>query len=124
MEKRSTNDVHRNAMVSVFLRLLERHQGVMFLTTNRMEHMDEAFRSRISAIIEYKALDESKRNKVWKNLLNAASIKLSDDVINKLCDVEMNGRQIKNVIRMSQCLAKENDSEITEEIMFKVIDLI
>lgn len=124
MEKRSTNDVHRNAMVSVFLRLLERHQGVMFLTTNRMEHMDEAFRSRISAVIEYKQLDESKRKKVWNNLLNAASIKLSDDVINKLCGVEMNGRQIKNVIRMSQCLAKENSSEITEEIMFKVIELI
>jgi hypothetical protein len=124
MEKRSTNDVHRNAMVSVFLRLLERHQGVMFLTTNRMEHMDEAFRSRISAVVEYKALDKSKRHKVWNNLLNAASIKLSDEVINKLCDVEMNGRQIKNVIRMSQCLAKENTSEITEEIMFKVIDLI
>jgi hypothetical protein len=124
MEKRSTNDVHRNAMVSVFLRLLERHQGVMFLTTNRMEHMDEAFRSRISAVVEYKSLDKSKRYKVWNNLLNAASIKLSDEVVNKLCDVEMNGRQIKNIIRMSQCLAKENSSEITEEIMFKVINLI
>ena len=124
MEKRSTNDVHRNAMVSVFLRLLERHQGVMFLTTNRMEHMDEAFRSRISAVVEYKSLDKSKRYKVWNNLLTAASIKLSDEVVNKLCDVEMNGRQIKNVIRMSQCLAKENSSEITEEIMFKVINLI
>jgi hypothetical protein len=124
MEKRSTNDVHRNAMVSVFLRLLERHQGVMFLTTNRMEHMDEAFRSRISAVIEYKALDESKRNKVWNNLLNAASIKLSDEVINTLSKVEMNGRQIKNVIRMSQCLSKENDSEITQEMVTKVINLI
>jgi hypothetical protein len=35
LERRSENSIHRNALVSVFLRLLEYHQGILFLTTNR-----------------------------------------------------------------------------------------
>src|SRR5690348_1764601 len=37
----SKNDILRNAMVGIFLRLLEYHQGVLFLTTNRVECLDE-----------------------------------------------------------------------------------
>ncbi|CAG8802560.1 1524_t:CDS:2, partial [Gigaspora margarita] len=33
-EQRSKNDVNRNALVGIFLRLLEYHQGILFLTTN------------------------------------------------------------------------------------------
>ena len=48
METRTTQDVNRNAMVSIFLRLLERNQSIMFLTTNRADNIDSAFKSRIS----------------------------------------------------------------------------
>ena len=124
MEKRSSNDIHRNAMVSIFLRLLERHQGVMFLTTNRMENIDEAFRSRISTVIEYKHLDEAKRSKIWNNLLKAANISLSEENINELAEKNLNGRQIKNVIRTSQCLSKDEETELNMDIFNKVIELV
>jgi len=124
MEKRSSNDVHRNAMVSIFLRLLERHQGVMFLTTNRMENIDEAFRSRISTVIEYKNLDQEKRIKVWNNLLKAAKITLTEDDVKQLSKENINGRQIKNVIRTAQCLSKDEQCELTMEIFNKVINLV
>ena len=73
MEKRSMNDLIRNAMVSVFLRLLENYQGIMFLTTNRPEEFDNAFRSRISISINYKDLDNEARYKLkivleWDNV--------------------------------------------------------
>jgi len=48
LEQRSDNNIQRNAMVGIFLRLLEYHSGVMFLTTNRVKRFDEAFHSRIS----------------------------------------------------------------------------
>lgn len=48
LEQRSLNDVARNAMVSVFLRALEYHSGVLFLTTNRVHTVDPAFQSRFS----------------------------------------------------------------------------
>lgn len=37
LEKRNIHDIHRNALVSIFLRQLEYFQGILFLTTNRVE---------------------------------------------------------------------------------------
>jgi len=48
MEQRSESDIKRNAMVGIFIRLLEYYQGILFLTTNRSGGLDQAFASRIS----------------------------------------------------------------------------
>ncbi|EIN11074.1 P-loop containing nucleoside triphosphate hydrolase protein [Punctularia strigosozonata HHB-11173 SS5] len=48
LEQRSLHEIERNALVSVALRLLEYHRGVLFLTTNRIKTFDEAFLSRFS----------------------------------------------------------------------------
>ena len=55
LEARDEHDIVRNAMVGVFLRLLEYHQGVLFLTTNRVKNIDSAFYSRISVALQYPA---------------------------------------------------------------------
>lgn len=36
----------------------------------------------------------------------------------------MNGRQIKNCIRMGQCLAKESKEELSRQIIEKVIPFV
>jgi SpoVK/Ycf46/Vps4 family AAA+-type ATPase len=51
LEQRSMHDVARNGLVSVFLRLLEYHQGILFLTTNRLKTIDSAFLSRFSIAV-------------------------------------------------------------------------
>ena len=56
LEQRSLYDVHRNALVSVFLRELEYYPGIMFLTTNRVQQIDEAIASRIHLPLKYKSL--------------------------------------------------------------------
>jgi SpoVK/Ycf46/Vps4 family AAA+-type ATPase len=43
MEARSSADLERNELVSIFLRVLEYYEGILFLTTNRAEHIDPAF---------------------------------------------------------------------------------
>ncbi len=109
MEARNKNDIERNGMVSIFLRLLERHQGVMFLTTNRIDELDMAFKSRISIMIGYDNLDYEARKTVWSNLLKAADISLNEDDIHTLAAHYINGRQIKNAIRMTQSLIADKD---------------
>lgn len=56
LEQRSLHDVHRNALVSVFLRELEYYQGIMFLTINRVNQIDDAIASRIHLPLKYKSL--------------------------------------------------------------------
>ena len=106
LEKRTSGDILRNSMVSVFLRLLEYHQGVLFLTTNRVKEFDPAFHSRISIALKYSKLSKETRKQIWTNLLHSANVVGID--VNKLSEVEINGRQIKNTIRLSQGLAKQD----------------
>lgn len=115
LEARDEKDVLRNAMVGVFLRLLEYHQGVLFLTTNRVRNIDRAFYSRISVAIGFTKADLEKRMKVWTNLLGAAGITLAAEQIKDLAGRDLNGRQIKNVIRTASTLAKLDGESVTFE---------
>ena len=124
MEKRASNDLVRNAMVSVFLRLLERYQGIMFLTTNRMDEFDPAFKSRISISIQYDDLNEEARYKVWTNLLEASNVELPLEDIKELSTIVMNGRQIKSCIRMGQCMANDIKEPVSKKVMNSVIPFI
>jgi len=45
LQQRNTTDVHRNALVSIFLRQLEYYQGILILTTNLITQCDAAFES-------------------------------------------------------------------------------
>jgi len=49
---RGENDLRRNAMVSVLLRVLEYYDGILILTTNRMRSFDIAVQSRIRKSID------------------------------------------------------------------------
>ncbi|KAH8722459.1 P-loop containing nucleoside triphosphate hydrolase protein, partial [Phaeosphaeriaceae sp. PMI808] len=67
LEQRTLNDLERNALVSVFLRVLEYYEGILILTSNRVGTFDEAFKSRIQLSPHYENLNKAQRQKIWKN---------------------------------------------------------
>lgn len=107
LEQRALHDLHRNAMVSVFLRVLEYYSGILFLTTNRVSTFDDAFKSRIHIPIRYTDLDIDSRLKIWRNFCGRVpgGVHISEEEYEKLADNDLNGRQIKNVIKAAQSLA-------------------
>lgn len=74
LEERSLHELERNKLVSIFLRVLEYYEGIMFLTTNRVQTFDAAFQSRIHISLEYKELDSKSRRAVWENFLTQYDI--------------------------------------------------
>jgi len=70
LEQRTLTDLERNALVSVFLRVLEYYEGIMILTSNRVGTFDEAFKSRIQLSLHYENLTVGQRTKIWKNFLS------------------------------------------------------
>jgi len=108
LEERDEHNIERNAMVGVFLRLMEYHNGVLFLTTNRVKKIDSAFYSRISVALHYKK--EGKAHRIWQNLLGAAG--LDPEWADELYNYDVNGRQIKNSIRMAMTLAKSKSRKV------------
>ncbi|GAB1316432.1 hypothetical protein MFIFM68171_06642 [Madurella fahalii] len=113
LEERSYADQKRNAIISIFLRLLEYYSGILILTTNRIGAFDEAFKSRIQLALSYPRLDEESRLKIWHNFVQMLR-KTKDRIdhedlemnLHKLAKVEMNGREIRNTITTARHLAK------------------
>ncbi|ROV88968.1 hypothetical protein VMCG_10160 [Cytospora schulzeri] len=107
LEQRALHDLHRNAMVSVFLRVLEYYAGILFLTTNRVATFDDAFKSRIHIPIRYTDLDIKSRLQIWRSFCKKVpgGVDISDDEYEILAEHDLNGRQIKNVIKAAESLA-------------------
>ncbi|KAJ4289132.1 hypothetical protein N0V90_011474 [Kalmusia sp. IMI 367209] len=114
LEARQPHDIHRNALVSVFLRLTEYYQGILFLTTNRVSTFDEAFQSRIHMGIRYENLTVKARKKIWMHYIGkvlamgkegAKCRAFAESDFDELSKKIMNGRQIKNAVKTSQSIA-------------------
>ncbi|KAI4176452.1 MAG: hypothetical protein LQ343_000988 [Gyalolechia ehrenbergii] len=117
LEQRSLHDVHRNALVSVFLRELEYFQGVMFLTTNRVKQIDDAIASRIHLPLKYESLSLAARRGIWESFLKKAVTKkgvacYSRADLDSLAKKDLNGRQIKNIISAAFALASRKRDRV------------
>jgi SpoVK/Ycf46/Vps4 family AAA+-type ATPase len=97
--KRDGKNLKRDAMCTVFLRMLEYHSGVAFLTTNRFDVLDDAVHSRILMAVRFSALEEGERRQVWENLLRWCQMPALD--ISRLATHPLNGREIKNVLKVA-----------------------
>jgi hypothetical protein len=83
----------------------------MFLTSNRISDFDPAFESRIHLTIHYPALDTASRLHIWQTFVKMGSAQsgLTDMDLENLAKIEMNGRQIKNVIKTGRLLCKQQN---------------
>ncbi|MGH6691328.1 MAG: AAA family ATPase, partial [Gammaproteobacteria bacterium] len=59
-------DLEQNAIVGVFLRVLEYYKGVLFLTTNRADLVDDAVASRCIAKIPYGVPVPAQQARIWR----------------------------------------------------------
>ncbi|KAF5243476.1 hypothetical protein FAUST_2832 [Fusarium austroamericanum] len=130
LEKRNMHDIHRNALVSIFLRQLEYFQGILFLTTNRVETFDEAFQSRIHIALRYDNLDSKAKRTIFKMFLDRVQklgkLKvepLTEDDLTALSKQDLNGREIKNVVGSAQDLAVSKGETLSIRHIKQVLDV-
>jgi SpoVK/Ycf46/Vps4 family AAA+-type ATPase len=119
LEERTKTDLQRNALVSVFLRVLEYYDGILILTTNRIGTFDEAFKSRVQLALNYPMLDEKGRWEIWRNFLtslkeNGENINFEDvkEKLDILARHSLNGRQIRNAINTARQLARYKGEQL------------
>ncbi|KAL2133526.1 hypothetical protein VTI74DRAFT_2212 [Chaetomium olivicolor] len=130
LEKRNMHDIHRNALVSIFLRQLEYFQGILFLTTNRVETFDDAFQSRIHIALRYDNLDHRAKKAIFKIFIERVRVlekislmPFSEEDYNTLARHELNGRQIKNTVRTAQALAVNKGEPLSMSHIRQVLDV-
>jgi len=61
----TANDRHSNADIGHLLQLMEHHDGVVMLSTNRRANMDSAFTRRLRYIVEFRKPGLAEREKLW-----------------------------------------------------------
>ncbi|GAP90408.1 putative AAA family ATPase [Rosellinia necatrix] len=134
LARRDIHSLKRNALVSVFLRVLDYYSGILFLTTNRVGTIDEAFKSRIHLSLYYERLTKKQMLAIFKvnlrklrgietkkeqALLSAEArepeLTIKDDEIMEFAErhwdmtprhARWNGRQIRNAFQVASSIAR------------------
>ncbi|KAF3797109.1 hypothetical protein GCG54_00009079 [Colletotrichum gloeosporioides] len=148
LEERTLQSLERNALVSVFLRVLEYYDGILILTSNRVGTFDEAFKSRIQLNLRYQNLNEQQRIQIWSNFIDridkldkgkAAALGNSksnnglqldfgvnaEEIRQRLHDLakaNLNGREIRNAISTARQLAAYRRKPLGYEHISRAID--
>jgi hypothetical protein len=102
------NDVQQNAIVGVFLRVLEYYRGILFLTSNRATIIDDAIMSRATAWIRYELPTDEEAVRIWKILADQFCIVLTEETLRELRRQalgQLSGRNIKNLLKLAKRLA-------------------
>jgi len=117
LSKRRKDDLRSNAVVSIFLRVLEYYSGILFLTTNRVGTIDEAFKSRIHISLYYPPLDWRTTKEIFRVNLRRAKdrVEYDEPAILRFAKKHYhsneganrwNGRQIFNAFQTAIALAQ------------------
>lgn len=124
VEARSDYNIVHNAMVCTFMKILDFNSCIIFLTTNRLDSIDPAVKSRINLLLFYEELDKKNRIDIWKGLLNRWNIELSKETILELGSKKINGREIRNYIKSVISIHKHKKIDITDKSMLKIFENI
>ena len=125
-------DIHQNAIVVAFLRVLENHTATIFMTTNHLEGVDDAVASRCLARIDYEMPSKEDQRLIWKVLSELNGVyfyfkgcshrKLGDKawcicheaVIERIVGKhdDLSGRDIKQLLKLAALWSESQGREI------------
>jgi SpoVK/Ycf46/Vps4 family AAA+-type ATPase len=111
------------------LRVLEYYEGILFLTTNRIETIDPAFRSRIHLSIAYPPLSADSRRELWKSAILRANRGqppewLTTEFLGHLVEKKTNGREIKNIVRIGHALARDEQRHMMSTDLLRGLEAL
>ncbi|MDP6942804.1 MAG: ATP-binding protein [Myxococcota bacterium] len=120
VEVKHANDRFANMEVNTLLQLVERHDGLVLLTTNLKTSLDSAFERRLSFKVNFPFPDEDTRAMIWQRLI-PKECPIADDIdFEELGEnFELSGGHIKNaVVRAAYRAAARNGSIRYDDVEF------
>ncbi len=110
------DDIVQNAIVGVFLRLLENLSGLCFLTTNKGTSIDDAISSRALVHLEYQYPDPEERRELFRIQSEIQQLDLPEAVFRECAQQQsLSGRDIRQLVKLAKLLAIQTGKPVTEE---------
>lgn len=105
-----------NALTGVFLRILEYYKGILFLTTNQINHFEPAIYSRISLFVKYEEFNLDQRYQLWSNFMKRAGItNITSTFWKEVLPIQLNGRVIRNIVSNAEILCESQEKQLNED---------
>ena len=116
--KRREDDLTINAVVGVFLRVLEYFNGLLFLTTNRVDDIDEAIISRCIAMIRFHPPSRDDRRRIWGVMAEQFGLALTPALMDALPELfpAASGRDIKGLAKLVAKYCNQKDVPPSEDV--------
>jgi hypothetical protein len=113
------DDLHQNAIVGVFLRVMEYYSGVLFLTTNRSDLVDDAITSRCVARLDYRRPPPEDLRRIWQILSKVMRVEVSEETIDWAVANLPNasGRDVKNLLKLGKLVSGAEGVPVTRDVV-------
>ncbi|MGM0576190.1 MAG: ATP-binding protein [Myxococcota bacterium] len=121
--KKST-DRYANLEVNFLLQRVERHDGVVLLTTNNDQLIDSAFKRRIRYRIHFPMPGPGERARIWQRLL-PADAPVDEDLDFEWLgeDYEMSGGHIRNAVLRAAYMAADAGHGLTTDVLVRAANV-
>lgn len=114
------NDIVQNAIVAQFLRTLEYQNCTVFMTTNRVQDVDDAILSRCAAIIRFNYPTGDVLKQIWAVQAKQYLPNIPDGVLDEVHDhftkaeKQMSGRDVKSIMKLAQRYVRTKHNVTTD----------
>lgn len=110
---KDSHDRHANGEVAHLLQQMEDYEGIVILTTNLKDNMDDAFRRRIKMMIEFHLPEAQERLKLWERAFSDRAPRAEDLKLSLYAErFEISGSEIQEIVLQAAFQAAAEDSVI------------
>lgn len=116
-----SKDKYANAETAYLLQRMEQHAGVSILATNAAQNFDEAFKRRISFMINIPMPSEETRKRLWQSVFPESAPLVGIDFDFFAQRFDLSGSSIKNVAVAAAFRAASLDCPINRELLSQAV---
>lgn len=111
---------HEGKLTNQILVELERHRGIVILTTNRPIKLDKAVARRIDLVLQFPVPPGKAREKIWTAMMPKGLPRAKDVDFTRLAQLPLTGGQIKNVmLSVARSMAQMEKPLLTTELVLE-----
>jgi hypothetical protein len=110
----NSNDRYANLETNYLLQRIETFQGILVVTTNAVDRIDNAFQRRMDVIVTFHLPDAAERWEIWQAHLPGNHTLPEDFLREAVGRCALSGAQIRNALLHASLLALQNGKPLSE----------